>query len=205
MDCSQPQPPGPAALAGDFPELHARESALGRGEGYAGFVPTPDPSDSHSFPHLAKAKAESELDPRGLLFVVVGAHLRAEWHHRPMAARLIGQIHERLGARFGPDAAKWPIRPITCTDVWYLNQDALRTRPTISIGGPDSNALGAYLADKLPSAFAIKDRVLVQLDPQWTSLVASCWGVTPAETAASVDAFCDRYLTTFLKQAIEAA
>ncbi len=168
-------------------------------------MPTPDPIDPHAFPHPAKPAIDAELDPQGLLFVVLGAHLRAEWHHRPLAARLIAQIHDRLGARFGSDASTWPIRPITCTDVWYLNQDALRTRPTISIGGPDSNALGAYLADKLPSAFAIKGRILVQLDPQWSSLVASCWGTTPAETAASVDAFCDRYLTPFLKQAIETA
>jgi len=161
------------------------------------------PQLPHKFPHLAKPDPEQELDPARLLFLVVGAHLRAEYHHRPLAQRLATMIHERLAARFGPDAASWPLRPITCTDVWYLNQDELRTRPTISIGGPESNALGAYLADKLPSAFAIKDRILVQLDPQWSSLVASCWGTTPAETAASVDAFCDRYLTPFLKQALE--
>lgn len=143
------------------------------------------------------------LDPAGLLFIVVGAHLRAELYHRPLAERLCQIIRERLAARFGDDISQWPLRPITCTDVWYLNQEELRTRPTISIGGPESSALAAYLADKLPSAFAIKDRVLVQLDPHWSTLVASCWGMTPEETVSSVEAFCDRYLTPFLKQALE--
>jgi len=45
---------------------------------------------------------------------------------------------------------------LVCSDVWYLNNDPLRSRPTISIGGPGVNALSAYLADKLPSAFAIE-------------------------------------------------
>lgn len=168
-------------------------------------MPTPPPHPPHAHSHLSQAGTDAELDPSRLIFIVVGAHLRAEWHHRPLAMKLIGMIHERMAARFGADARAWPLRPITCTDVWYLNQDELRSRPTISIGGPESSALGAYLADKLPSAFAIKDRILVQLDPQWTSLVVSCWGVTPAETAASVDAFCDRYLTPFLKQALQEA
>jgi hypothetical protein len=142
----------------------------------------------------------SDLDPDRLALVVVGAHLRAEVEDRPLAYHLREQMLARLGDH--PAANGW--RVALCTDVWYLNNAELRARPTISVGGPGVNALSAYLGDKLPSAFAIEGRLVVQLDLDYTELLACCWGVNQTATAAAVEAFIDKYLEGFLEAAVGA-
>lgn len=127
-----------------------------------------------------------------LVLIVVGAHLRAEIEDRPTAYRLAATIDAR---------APLATRAVVCTDLWYLNDDRLRVKPTISVGGPDVNALSAFLANKVPSAFAIDGVLVVQHDVELLDLVACCWGVSPESTGAAVDAFCDRYLDRFLDEA----
>ena len=105
-----------------------------------------------------------------------------------------------LAARGLPETPSNP-RVLVCTDVWYLNNDPLRSRPTVSIGGPGVNALSAYLGDKLPSAFAVEDVLLVQADPEFTDAIACCWGRDTRATAAAVDAFTERYLDAFMDAA----
>lgn len=129
------------------------------------------------------------MDLSRLILVVTGAHLHAEASDRPIAYALQRAIAERLGRKG---------RALVCSDIWYLNTEALRACPTISIGGPAINALSAYLGDKLPSAFVIEGRVLVQADPDFPEPVACCWGPDPPSTAAAVDAFRERYLDRFL-------
>jgi len=92
---------------------------------------------------------------------------------------------------------------VVCSDIWYLNNDDLRSQPTISIGGPGVNALGAYLADRLESVFVIQDVLAVQVDLDFVDPVASCWGTTHASTVSAIDAFCERYLDAFLEHAVE--
>ena len=89
------------------------------------------------------------------------------------------------------------------TDLWYLNQDALRAQPTICIGHPEVNALGAYLADKLPSVYTVDDQILVQMDPELLDLVVSCWGQSPRDTARAVAAFLDSHADRFLLAACQ--
>lgn len=100
-----------------------------------------------------------DIDADKLIVIVTGSHLTAELEDRPLAYRLCNSIRERLEARFGPPlfGDKWPLMPIVCSDIWYLNHPELRGRPTISIGHPGVNALAAYLGDKVPSAYAVKD------------------------------------------------
>lgn len=140
-----------------------------------------------------------------LLLIVVGAHLRAETQDRAVAYRLRARILELLSARFGPEkhGKPHPLAPVVCSDLWYLNNESLRTRPTVSVGGPDVNALTAYLADKLPSVLAVEDVFLVQMDPEFADVVACCWGAENADTLAAVDAFAERYLEGFLDAALK--
>lgn len=153
---------------------------------------------------------ETELNTERLLLIVVGAHLRAEIADRPLAYRLRERILRRLeesrpgkpgfageqGRRIEPEV-------VVCSDIWYLNNEDLRSQPTISIGGPGVNALGAYLADRLETAFVVEDVLAVQVDLDFVDPVASCWGTTPGSTAGAVDAFCERYLDGFLEDALE--
>ena len=136
-----------------------------------------------------------------LILIVTGAHLRAEVSDRPIAYGLRQRLSAWLAARGRSETVKTP-RVVVCSDVWYLNNDPLRSRPTISIGGPGVNALSAFLADKLPSAFAIEEVMLVQADPEFQEPVACCWGRDEEATAGAVEAFAERYLEGFMEAAI---
>lgn len=92
-----------------------------------------------------------------------------------------------------------------CSDVWWLNTESAQRLPTVSVGAPEVNALSAYLATKIPSAFSVEKTLAVLLDLDSPSLLACCWGAAPAATASAVDAFSDRYLRSFVERALEAA
>jgi len=140
------------------------------------------------------ANALDPTNPLHALPIVVGAHVRAEVEDRPTAAALRDAIATRIPAGF-------PFVPVVLTDLWYLNTDALRAQPTISIGRPDVNALSAFLADKLPSVLAVDDRFVVLLDPELTDPAACCWGIDARATAESVQAFAERWVDGFLRAA----
>lgn len=129
------------------------------------------------------------------LMVVVGAHVHAEEHHRPIAY----QLCERISAMSRDELGSEGVRPLVCTDLWWLNDPAMRERPTISIGGPEVNALTAYLTDKLPSAYAVDGALAVQLDVEFADPLAACWGTDPRQTASAVDVFCRTYLRGFVR------
>lgn len=129
--------------------------------------------------------------------IVVGASLESEAHDRPIAQRLAGVINRMVGA---DDGAIGPA--LVCTDLWYLNDDRLRARPTVSVGRPDRNALSAYLGDKTPSAYVVDDVLMVQADPEMSEAVVCCWGVDERATAWSVDAFIEKYLDAFIAAAL---
>ncbi len=138
-----------------------------------------------------------DLSPDHLLLIVVGAHLRAEQADRPLGYRLRDAIvrwqrHHAEGE---------PLRPVVCTDLWYLNARDLMMRPTISVGRPELNAVSAYFANRLPTALVIDRSLQVQLDPEFVSLQACVWGVDDPSTASGVDVFQERYLEPFLRSA----
>lgn len=126
---------------------------------------------------------------------MTGAHLRAEIFDRPIAYRLRDHLNGAI-VRCG---AERPV--VVCSDIWWLNNDAFRHRPTIAVGSPDVNALTAYMADKLPYVFSIKGRLGVQMDLDLVERIACCWGVDHAQTAAAVQAFEERYLDHFAADA----
>jgi len=135
-----------------------------------------------------------------LLLIAVGAHLRAEIGDRPLAYMLREEILRRLEDRFGDDP---PLDPVVCSDVWRLNDESIGGTPTVSIGGPGVNALSAFLGDKLSSVFVVEDQLLIQADLEWNDLSVCVWGMDHERTIAAVQAFCERYLDTFLDAAIE--
>ena len=138
---------------------------------------------------------EGQFDAARLILIVVGAHLRAEVSDRPVAYALRERMAADLSARGVPDAGE---RVVVCTDLWYLNNEHLRGAATVSIGGPGVNALSAYLAGRLPSAFSVEGALVVQGDPEFHDAVACCWGTDGEATGAAVGAFVERYLPDFL-------
>jgi hypothetical protein len=139
---------------------------------------------------------DDDLDPRRLLLVVVGAHLRAEVDDRPAARRLQRRIaHWQEGNL--PEGER--LRAVVCTDLWYLNAPELLAQPTISIGRPQLNAATARMAGRLPTVFVVQDALAVQLDPDLAQLRACVWGVDRRATATAVDHFLLKHLERFLR------
>jgi hypothetical protein len=135
-----------------------------------------------------------EVMPRGMILIVVGAHLDAERDDRPLAYRLRNEILSHLEA----DGEEAPRTPVVCTDLWYLNDETLRGEPTIAVGRPEVNACTAYLAGRIPTALVVEDRYRIQLDPELVETRACLWGMTGRDTAAAVEMFVGRYLEGWL-------
>ncbi|MEZ6209953.1 MAG: hypothetical protein R3B46_01725 [Phycisphaerales bacterium] len=72
------------------------------------------------------------------------------------------------------DALEADMDVMLCTDVWYLNNDALQPRPTVSVAGR-VNALSAFLIDKVPTAFAIDDVLSIHMDAEDADPIACVW------------------------------
>jgi hypothetical protein len=144
----------------------------------------------------------TQIDIDRLLFIVVGAHLSAEVSERPLAYRLVDGINQWLG-QHETDAPNGKLQPLVCTDIWYLNNSELHSRPAVSIGGPGVNALAAYLHQKLPTVMSVNDRVLVQMDVDLVDTRASAWGIDAAHTVAAVEQFQQRYLDAYLDAVVK--
>lgn len=138
-------------------------------------------------------------DPAHMLLIVVGAHLRAEVADRPLAYRLARRISTWL-ARSAPEL-NVPLTPVVCCDIWYINQPALHSRPTISLGGPGVNALSAYYAGKLTTALIQDDQLLIQLDIEFVDLRACVWGRDHRLTVQALKLFVRKYLDGYLRAA----
>lgn len=134
-----------------------------------------------------------EIDTNTVVPVVVGAHIRAEISDRPTAQWLADQLTDELSDAC-PDLCA-----VVCTDLWYLNDDRLQTRPTVSVGEPELNAYAAFLADKLPDVYSVKDVLVVQMDLRSDDTVASCWGRDAISTRQAAQAFAERYLSGFVE------
>jgi len=147
---------------------------------------------------MAEPESRSHDDGvSGLLLIVVGSHLRAEVADRPLAYRL----RERISAwleKFARDVDP-PVWPVVCSDIWYVNQESLHGRPTISLGGPGVNALSAYFNDKLPTGVVRNDQKVIQLDPEFVDLRVSIWGMNHDLTVDTVEHFCREYLDGYLR------
>ncbi len=149
-------------------------------------------------PHaIAFEPTDDVVPPDAALAIVVGAHPRAEAAHRGLAYGLAAVCLDRI-------AEHWPesnLRPAVCADLWHLNDDAWRLRPTIAIGDPEANATTAFLASRLEPALVFDDRYRIHVDLEQAELRACIWGADAATTALAVEQFVDRYLDDFLSAA----
>ena len=140
------------------------------------------------------------VDVSNLILIVVGAHLRAEVADRPLAYRL----HDRIEDWLEEHALDMNIRlaPVVCSDIWYVNQQSLQKRPTVSLGGPGVNALSAYYANKLSSALVHDNQMVIQLDPEYIDLRVCVWGMDHEQTVHALDVFDAKYLDGYLRAAV---
>lgn len=141
-----------------------------------------------------------EIDTDKLLLIVTGAHLKAELIDRPHAYALQDRINDLLHRLTGSTHA--PLQPLVCSDVWYLNNEELHVRPAIAVGGPGVNAFAAYLHQKLPTALAIEEQLVIQLDIEHVDPRVSLWGVDHRHTASAVELFEQKYLLEYLRAAL---
>jgi len=143
-----------------------------------------------------------EIDTERLIWIVTGVQLTAELGDRPLAYRLEQEVKSRLRDRLGPPAeGELPVlAPAVISDVYYLNNEEIQHRPTISIGGPGVNALSALLTDKLPTVAAIEDTLIVQMDLDMHDPRCAVWGMNHLDTVRAVDVFVDKkYLDAFIE------
>ena len=146
-----------------------------------------------------------DLDDPSIV-IVVGADLRAEAMDRPIAAALLRGVNTLLAKEAASlGAGKTLPAAVVCTDVWYLNSNLLRLCPTISVGGPEINALSAYLIGRVPPVFAIEGRYAIHADPRREQLAACLWGVDATNTAHAMDAFCSKHLPAFVQASVRVA
>ena len=137
--------------------------------------------------------------------IVTGAHLRAETIDRPLAYLLREKVLGWLRRNVTPTTKEGEVdaRVVVCSDVWYMNQEELRAKPTISVGGPEVNAFTAYVASRLPSLLAIEGKLLVQGEPSFDPPVVAVWGAHAEQTARAMAAFEQRYLEAFLRASMQ--
>ena len=142
----------------------------------------------------------SEIDTDRLICIVVGVQLRAELGDRPLAYRVEQEIRTRLDAALGrpPEGEPPRLAPVVISDVYYLNNEEIRSRPAIAIGGPGMNAVAAMLVDRLPTAVAIEDTLVIQMDLEMTDQRCAVWGMNHLDTVRAVDLFVAKYLDTFV-------
>jgi hypothetical protein len=145
----------------------------------------------------------SEIDTDRLICIVVGVQLRAELGDRPLAYRVEREMRSRLEAALGkaPEGEPPRLSPVVISDVLYLNSEEMQARPAVSVGGPAMNALSALLADKLPTAVAIEDTLVIQMDLDMEDQRCAVWGMNHLDTVRAVELFISKYLDVFVAAA----
>jgi len=150
----------------------------------------------------AKREGASDISPDRMLLIVIGAHLRAEVHDRPLGYRLSAEVIEwnrgKTAGENGEPSAEL-LEPVVCTDLWFLNQPELLERPAIAVGAPGVNAATAHFANRLPVSFMIEAVLEVRMDLEARVPAASMWGIDREATAAAVATFIERYMGEFLR------
>jgi hypothetical protein len=146
-----------------------------------------------------------DIDTDRLIWIVTGVTLTAEVGDRPLAQRIERDIKERLaiGSPGASTASSDRLWPVVISDVYYLNNEPIQHRPTISVGGPGVNMLSGTWAESLPTIAAMENELVVQMDPELKTLQVAIWGMTHLDTVRAVELFVTKYLDRFLCAAIE--
>jgi hypothetical protein len=150
--------------------------------------------------------AMAEIDTDRLLWIVTGVQLHAELGDRPLAYRVQEEVKRILRPLLdgAPEGEPPRLSPAVVSDVFYLNNESLHARPAISIGGPGVNALSALLVSELPTAAAIEDTLVVQMDLDGKDHRCAVWGMNHLDTVRAVEVFISKgYLEAFVRAAAE--
>lgn len=144
-----------------------------------------------------------DIDTDRLLCIVTGVQLKAELGDRPLAYRVEQEARRLLKELLPPPPPDDPLpllSPVVISDVYYLNNDDLQGRPVISIGGPGVNAVSNALVNDVPTAVAIEDSLLVQMDVEMNDLRCAVWGMDHLQTVQAVDLFIAKgYLEVYVR------
>src|SRR5437867_10359100 len=144
----------------------------------------------------------AEIDIDRLVCIVVGVQLRAELGDRPLAYRVEQEMRTRfeLALARPPEGEPPRLSAVVITDVYYLNNEAMHARPVVSVGGPAMNALSAMLVDRLPTAVAIENTLVIQMDLEMNDLRCAVWGMDHLDTVRAIDLFIAKgYLDQFVR------
>ena len=144
---------------------------------------------SHSHHH------GSDIDLDSAIVIVVGAHPHAEAFDRPLAHSLRNRVVDWQALQ---SELIFPLQVIVCTDLWYLNDATMMSRPTIAMGRPGVNAATAYFANRLPASFAVADLVHMHFDPEFIEHTICLWGRNEEATRSACNVFAERYLASFM-------
>jgi hypothetical protein len=148
----------------------------------------------------------ADIDPNRLLPIVTGVQLKAELGDRPLAYRIETEMRQRLAQLLEPPGAGEPpaLMPAVMSDVYYLNSEEMQARPVIAIGGPGMNMLSANLVEQVPTALAIENVLVIQLDLDFEDLRCAVWGMDHLSTVRAVETFLVKgYLDAFVKAVVE--
>ncbi len=129
------------------------------------------------------------------IIIVTGSNLQAERYDRPQAYRLQKEIERYQPESFGD-------KSVVISDLWYLNCELLHHVPMVSVGGPEVNAVSAWLHKRLEHVLLIDHTLSIQMDANLHDLRACVWGCNPKLTGDALDLFIQR---GYLKQFLEAA
>lgn len=149
----------------------------------------------------------ADIDTDRLIWIVTGVQLNAELGDRPLAYRIEQAVRDALRPVIGTtQPGRSPrLAPVVVSDVYYLNSEQARGRPTISVGGPGVNAVSAMLVNEIPTAAAIEDVLIVQMDLEVQDPRCAVWGMNHLDTVRAVELFVGKgYLETFVKGVVAA-
>jgi hypothetical protein len=147
-----------------------------------------------------------DIEVERLLPIVTGVQLKAELGDRPLAYRIEADIRKRLAELLPRTDENAPPRlsPIVVSDVFYMNHEELQSRPMIAIGGPGMNMVSANLVDELPTALAIENVLVIQMDVELRDLRCAVWGMDHLSTVRAVETFVVKgYLDLLVKAAVK--
>jgi len=136
---------------------------------------------------------DNNLVENGII-IVTGSTLRAEQMDRPLAYRLKSAIEDILKKQ------SMECTVVVLSDLWYLNGEALKRLPMVSIGGPGVNAVSANLYRNLPNSLVIDDLLMIQMDPELKDLRVCLWGLDHNLTVDALEIFLQKgYMDRFLQ------
>lgn len=143
----------------------------------------------------------ADIDTDRLIWIVTGVQLKAELGDRPLAYRIEAEARRLLADLLGkaPEGELPRLSAAVISDVYYLNNTEIQDRPVIAVGGPGVNMLAGKFVEDLPTAVAIENQLVIQMDVEMNDRRCAVWGMDHLTTVQAVELFIVKgYLETFI-------